>query len=538
MSKESMWIRCPKCGRWCYAEKKDFIQRLVQSFSQGDKKSQDEFGELGDRFGLKGLGKGLGRVMNAANYPRHAGEMLGGDKYRFFCECGHEFGTDDEEADMTDGYELYVRAIDLSDQFPSIKQPMFGKEQFMTEVRNTMAKVEHIAYIPDAKATLHDLLACCYYFFNNDSVNALIQIEKSLKLFDDPKSHVLKGLFMGKVVTPAENYEKMNELLKIDECQSLSYIDDSEVKQELKKAEDYYGGNFISIPANQRKFLVVTDDYTYLPSSFKVIKHDADLSGIKFKNGFANKYAIYICHPYKVNVYYPYDSYQTDLLEDQIDELILLLQCLGAKSISTANSHAVEKNNIEAETLCGKIGGEYKGVGANITGDKKNSRDENELVSTIQEKIASSSFNPDIPPYVPDGLAWYPHMDTWERLYLMRKSGLKEYSVTVSTRQTHLISTNEASHINADFNALVAKGNIDISKITEIKASENITDEWKLKVEFYPLSEYNNWHPAKVGIPTVSNNKTKRKQPIRNVAMWILSFAIIVLITIMIFLLK
>ena len=95
-------------------------------------------------------------------------------------------------------------------------------------------------------------------------------------------------------------------------------------------------------------------------------------------------------------------------------------------------------------------------------------------------------------PFVPEGLVWYEHMEEWQRLARMRLRGQNKYSICISTRQTNIVNENEANLVNADFNALIAKGDLQVSKSTELKVSEENSHEWKLVVEFYPLSEYEN----------------------------------------------
>lgn len=489
-----MWVRCPKCGYWCYAEKKNFFGRIVRSWSKGDKEQSDAFGKLGDMVGMKGLGKTAGRALNAINISKHGGEMLGGDNYRFDCKyCGNEFGTDDENDDMSAEHALWDRAIELSDHFISVKKlPEQEKRNFIKETLETLAMVENAYGIDEAKAILHDVLGCCYYFFCNDSSKALLEIDKSLDLFDDEKSHVLKGLFMGKVVSPEANYTKLNELIKINECESdIKYVDRATILTEIELAERNYGGNFISIPEHQRKFLVVTSDYTYLPNSFKVLKYnDTRLSGVVFENGFPNNNAIYICHPYKPTVYFPSESYQTDLFKNQLNEFRELLQCLGAKSIVTENSLSSERRSDTAGIIGGKAGGEYKCVGVNTSGNQNCS---NSVMESIVQKMLIDdefSFNPNMHPFIPDGLVWYEHMEEWQRLSRMRLRGQTKYSISISSESTHIVNENEANQVNADFKALVAKGNLEITQSTEVKASENNSHVWKLVVEFYPLSEY------------------------------------------------
>lgn len=538
---KSMWVRCPKCGYWCSAEKKNFFGRLFGSFKQGDKELGDDFAEFGDDIGMKGLGKTLGRGLNVMNIYKHGGEMLNGDNYNFHCACGHKFGTDDEEYDMTKEHELWLKAIQISKKFPVLKnKPEQEKDSFTREVQETLAMIENTHGMDDAKATLYDVLACCYFYFENSSTKALLEINKSLDLFDDEKSHVLKGLFMGPVVTPVENYAKMNELLRIKECDSsINYVEKATVFRELDQAEKNYGGNFIAIPESQRKFLVVTSDYTYLPDSFKVIKYnDTNLSGVVFENGFPSNNTIYVCHPYKPTVYYPSESYQTDLFRNQLNELRELLQSLGAKSIRTANTLSMEKSDDHSRSLNGNAGGEYKGVAANLSGEHKSSNCAME--SMVQRMLIDDefSFNPDIFPSVPEeGLVWYGHMEEWQRLVRMRLRGQNRYSISISSKQTHIISENEANKVNADFKALIAKGNLEISQTTELKVSEENSHDWNLVVEFYPLSEYNKGQLAKeqesqstLPRENIVNNISDVEQKKKNYTLLILMIIIVLLL--------
>lgn len=514
MSK-SMWVRCPECGEWCYAEKKNFFGRLIRSLSNGDQQSGKAFGDIADYYtGLKGLGKTVGRALNAINVYQHGGEMLNGDNYLFQCHrCNNEFGTDDENVDMTPEYNLYTETVYLRNQFKSVKSGTTQeKEDFIGIVEELLAKVENVSGINDAKAVLHDILSCCYFYFKKNSSQALLEINKSLDLCDDASSHVLKGLFLSEVSSAEENFVKMNELLKIHECESILYVDKPAIEKELELSEKRYDIDFLSIPANQRKFLVITSHYTYMPQSFKVIKYNhTELSGIVFENGFPNNNGIYVCHPYKSNVYYPSESYQSDLFKNQLNEFRELLQCLGAKCITTENSLSAERRSDASSSLHGKIGGEYKGVGGSISGgiDQSNSV----MDSMVQTMLIDDgfSFNPDMAPHIPNGLVWFNHMEEWQRLSRMRLRGQNRYSICISSKRTNIVNENEANQVNADFKALVANVNVEISKSSELKAFESNCHEWKLVVEFYPLSDYKPSNSVNIlktdkSLRTVNNN--------------------------------
>lgn len=489
-----MWVRCPNCGHWCYAEKAGLFDRLIRSFSNDDKNCQQTFGELGDEYlGMKGVGRFYGRVQNASNILKHGGEMLAGDNYRFYCKCGKEFGTDDESEDLTLEHDIWEKVMNTKKEYSNVvildkKQ----KQEYYIRTELLLAEVENCNSIEDAKAVLFDILACCHFYFFNDGKKAITEINQSLSLFDDANSHVLKGLFMGKVSTPLEYYEKMNELLCVNNADSSSpYYNKGYVLNELEECQKKYAELFTSIPANQRKFLVVASDYSYLPKNFKIIKYnDVELGGLCFEGGFPSKDTIYVAHPYKKDSYYPVDSYQLDLFKNQLNELRELLQCLGAKRITTENNYQNEVTINEKDNNSASVGGGYDNVSASISGEDNLSKDDFSKVVKTMLIDDEFSFNDSILPYIPEGLAWFGHMEEWQRLARMRMRGQNRYSISVSSKTTKIIQENEVIQLNAEFDALIAKGKIDGKHSEELKTSSDVNHEWKLIVDFYPLEQY------------------------------------------------
>ena len=135
-------------------------------------------------------------------------------------------------------------------------------------------------------------------------------------------------------------------------------------------------------------------------------------------------------------------------------------------------------------------------------------------------------------------------MEEWQRLVRMRLRGQNKYSIWISTRQTNIVNENEANLVNAGFNALIAKGDLQVSKSTELKVSEENSHEWKLVVEFYPLSDYENkatmFEESKIQLPLqdsekdTSNNEkrstTKRLTLVVVVALLLLVIGVLMII--------
>lgn len=483
-------LRCPKCGNWCKAEATGIIDRFFRAFE--DNANEEALGDFFDVFDMKGAGKLLGKGLDLCNVL-NIGEHLAGDRYKFQCsECKTKFSTDSNNEDMSEQYVLYKKALELGDELLNTSNlTKEFKNIFLLKAEELLAQVENTSGIDDVKAILHDIIAYSYYSFFNDHSNALLEINKSLDLCDDPQSHVLKGMFMNNVTTPEESYKKMEELLHLTECKNFIYIDKSIVEKELADTQDRYAENFVQIPPHQRKFLVITQEYKRLSNNLKVLRlDDFNKTKLTIPAGFVSKDTLYVCHPYKPNSYYPSTSYQTDLFEDQINELRELLQCLGAKSITTENARSNQKGLETEQGFEGEVGGKYKGVGGNLGMNHQNKQATAE--SIIQKKLINDEFdfNPDMSPFVPEGLFWFTHMGEWQRLARMRLRGQNKLAIFINEQQTHVVSNNEATQVNADFNTIVAAGHVQVSHNSAFQQSENSSKEFKLLVEFYPLSEY------------------------------------------------
>ena len=116
-----MWFRCPDCGRWLVAEKKNFWGRIERHFGMDDGIS-DSLGELGDYIGIKPVLKVISKPIDWYTKIFYCPfEAIAGDDYKFCCSCGKEFGTNDESIDQSEGHELCLQIDELLKQYSSRK---------------------------------------------------------------------------------------------------------------------------------------------------------------------------------------------------------------------------------------------------------------------------------------------------------------------------------------------------------------------------------------------------------------------------------
>lgn len=439
--------RCPKCGAWCSAEEINIGDRAVSGFKK--------VGEIGSKVGklanIGKLGKKLGKYAGLYYFgiANAAYGALFGDKYHFECpRCGNEWGVDDDSKDE--------------------------KRELLDEVNGLLQNVN------DADTTIG----------NRESyVDSLeTELDRVSSLADGKFKDVLTaGLdyVSGNVRAPLDYYESLKYLANYKGIGGACQLFEKKILQE-------YSNVFLQIPYTKRRFLVVVSelDSKCFPDSLMAVPHDFVPSGLMFPEGHPMDYALYICHPYRPNYYLPFDAYQAELLEDELDEYKKLLQALGAKTIEVEKVRKNSVKTVHQEEISGTVGVKKQGVDLNVEGDTSIMEQKNEdFLEKDKLKMASDKIKA---PYVPEGLVWYSHRPKWKSLVENRlERGMRVFEERISTRQEVSCLKDGLQQLSVDFEALVASG--DVSGKRKIKKTFNFVEGYELnvKVEFYPLQSYN-----------------------------------------------
>lgn len=503
--------RCKNCGNWVEAEERDAFDRAVNPVDEAFESEGGLMENIGGWFGFKGLGRAIDR---AARLPydiaRGAADSVFGDKYHFSCpNCGEEWSTDNDREDETWEYEEEQRQINLVRNYRDksitlVNAPENEKIRFVEELSTSLPSVS----MEGVRATLFDTLAFSQFKLLGNVNEALNAIAESLKLIDDPNTHALRGVIMGEGRTPADKYKVLQELIYCKDPQKNEsfFYTHQEYLAQLEFQNSNYAEHFLEIPQHKRKFLVIDDDLNYLPDSFKVLSINTIPTELQFPTGHPIEKQMYICHPLKSNVYLPIDDYQLELFRDEVKELCLLLQALGAKSISITDSRSNEKSLRQKRDLDIEAGGDIKTYSANIKGCLDLESEEylkirNEFVRK-QEFTISSTI-----PCVPEGLVWYSHRADWQQMALQRCQGtLVHHHDYMSIQKNSLVNENEKKQLEADFKTLVAKGNSKIEMDKTKLFKENTDYTFELNVVFYPLSAYEKKKDLSLTVP-ISNDK-------------------------------
>ena len=524
--------RCKNCGEWVAAEERDAFDR---AFNPLDETFESEGGlmeNIGSWFGFKSLGRAMDRATRLPyDIVKGAADSVFGDKYHFYCtNCGKEWSTDNDLEDETWEYEEEQRQINLVRNYRDksttlVNAPENEKIRFVEELSTSL----HSVSMEGLRATLFDTLAFSQFKLLGNVNEALNAVSESLKLIDDPNTHALRGIIMGEGRTPSDKYKVLQELLYCKEPQKSEsfFYTQQEYLAQLEFQNSNYAEHFLEIPQHKRKFLVIDDDLHYLPDSFKVLSINTIPTDLQFPTGHPIEKQMYICHPLKSNVYLPVDDYQLELFRDEVKELCLLLQTLGAKSILITDSRNNEKSLNQKRNLNIEAGGDIKMYSGNVKGSFELESEEylkirNEFIRKQEFTISSTA------PCVPEGLSWYSHRADWQQMVLQRSQGtLVHHHDYLSIQKNSLVNDNEKKQLEVDFKTLVAKGNskIDIDKNKLFK--ENTDYTFELNVDFYPLSAYEKNNA--ISISSKSINKKRYLLYITGAIIILLSIILLIL---------
>lgn len=504
--------RCKKCGEWVEAEERDAFDRALNPVDEAFEAEGGLMENIGGWFGFKGLGRAIDRATRLPlDIVRGTTDLFFGDKYHFSCpNCGEKWSTDNDWEDETVIYEEEQRQINIVKECRDksirlIDAPENEKVKFVNELVASLPSVSE----EGLRATLFDTLAFSQFKLLGNVNEALNAISESLKLFDDPNTHALRGIILGEGRTPNDKYKTLQELIycKEPEKREPFFFTQQEYLMKLEEQNLYYAEHFLEIPQNQRKFLVIDNELHYLPDSFKVLTINSIPIELQFPVGHPIDKQMYICHPLKPKMYLPVEDYQLELFRDEVKELGILLQALGARKFSITDNRSNEKSLDQKRKLDFEAEGGIKTTGANVKGSTSSESEEylrikNEFVRNQEFERASKL------PCVPEGLIWYSHRADWQQMALQRNQGtLIHHHDYLSIQKNTLVNENEKKQLEADFKTLLAKGNGKVEMEKNRLFKENSDYTFELNVDFYPLSAYEKNNT--VSIESLKHNKTK-----------------------------
>lgn len=490
--KDSIIQRCPQCGKWCIAYRKNAAKRFLDNTVGG----ADALGELGDEYlGKPGklVGKLVGMYGGAWNGVFDA---FAGDKYQFTCSrCGCDWGTNDDTKDETNTYDHWRYRRQKCSEWQSItisKNP----SKINSYIKLLSGELNENDIDDESSAIIHDTLAIVHYMQNNNQ-EALNQINQSLELIDDDNSRALKGIILGEGRNSLDSYKALRELIHYRQTEYESpYFTKDDFKSKFEVIQSSYVSHFLEIPQQQRRFVYLVsgnldDKLTQLPDELYVLPIGFLPTEMHFE-GSPTEQVLYVCHPYKPNSYIPYDRYELELFRDELREFCWVMECLGAKRIEFVDAHSETShlNSHEENNIHGKGGHTSKGSGKfDYNSEYGIELDEN--TKELLKEGKTFELSPYTLPYVPKDVVWYQHKQEWQRKCMSRIEGrLKDDDFTISTVSSETLSKSKLQKLEAEINVMLVELSAGAEHEEDVQLKKTEAHSTECHVEFYPLTDY------------------------------------------------
>lgn len=210
---------------------------------------------------------------------------------------------------------------------------------------------------------------------------------------------------------------------------------------------------------------------------------------ITFSDGRAALNTIYVAHPAREGLYIPLVDHELAMFRDKMDELILLLQALGATDIEIVRTQGMSAEQMNSKGSSTDAGGGWKSsvsLSGRYSASQSNSS-ANSRASGYHLKVRSSNDNY---PFVPQGMQWYQITPEWEKMVKQRMLGLQEYELELRSSYSCSISSSQMESLKIAAKIIFAKLNFSTSSEYENNFKESGEIIWGLKIKFRPLKEY------------------------------------------------
>lgn len=282
-----------------------------------------------------------------------------------------------------------------------------------------------------------------------------------------------------------ESYTKALNLCQ-DSVQSLEYRDRIEYLAKILNEK------FLEIPYRERKLILIDNEFkSVFPDTFIVLDKNNLPQNLKFPNNDPKIRELYIAHPYIKESYLPFSSYEANLSSDKFDEFFYFVQCLGAKKITYRiikgnNTNQTRNSNLNIDLSASLGKGLVKNTGSGVFERDKEQKQQEDI---LDSRAKTQKFKPVKAPYIPNDLLWYPHEQTWHRLYQQRINGniLNHYEI-ISSKSALSISNNEKNNLKLAFKNYFVDAGLNINHSIEETFEQNESLEWEISIEFETIA--------------------------------------------------
>lgn len=291
-------------------------------------------------------------------------------------------------------------------------------------------------------------------------------------------------------------------MFECDKCGNKWTIKESDAVDESDRY--YYIRENHFVKQSGERFLTINPDANCvypMDSSLTLLRSIPE--GVILPDNKFEKGEIYISHPADNSIFFPATSYRYDVMKDELDDIIVFLQKLGAKTICI---HGVE----QIETKSGIQSLMKMAFGVN-TGERNCEISNSSTTSDSTFNKLSRMYSKEIKsellhlPEIDNILLskWGPIRKEWNAIPQMREHGILEYNLEIMCSS---ISSNNNIHVDkieAEYRQLCVKTSASVNR-EAIKSFRNEAHlGFIIHVEFYPMSEYERFKSPKDKNPSL-----------------------------------
>ena len=240
----------------------------------------------------------------------------------------------------------------------------------------------------------------------------------------------------------------------------------------------------------KRKFIIIEKDF-YLDNQDVLALNSSNMpNGIKFTNKYFIKNVLYICHPYKTDTYLPFDNYEYELFKEEMAELQLFLNYLGAKRVEITNREQTTNSRVDKDTSDFNVEGNYKVAKGSFSIESRS--EEVEMEKTFSNLIINQSFRQPTKRFPrPKNIPWIDNNEQYLRIeeQVLTYGNLYNHKIVVDTESVHFARSEEKTSINAALKVIMSKAKGSYNESTDSIKMKHVRKTWTLSVDFFPPAE-------------------------------------------------
>ncbi len=254
---------------------------------------------------------------------------------------------------------------------------------------------------------------------------------------------------------------------------------------------------FTNRPYHERQFIFTVCDLDHIGGCYdetdtiKYVLPLTELPGeILFPLGHPQANTLYYAHPLR-RMYIPFETAQTALFHEKVQEICRLFQCLGAVEITT---RCIKGEKISSTSMVSNerdVTAQHKRFGT--SGNVGSSAYSAESNTCKNEMSLTQSFSPTKVPYCPDDLLWTKEDQEIQTFIRQRlEGGLLQFTKRVSSYETSNITSSQIMNVKAAFNTLMSNISTSCSQSSDTTFNSINETEWEISVIFKPIEELKN----------------------------------------------